>query len=270
MLILLFICIILIVFIMGVYLQKRSLRVRYFRQMLNINTKSYGNEIPKIIHQTAPSDRRKWPKVWTPCYNSWKVHFPESEFDYIFWDDNDLARLIKSDFPWFWSIYNSYPQHIKRVDIARYFILYKYGGIYVDMDYMCLKNFYKKLKPGYVSVVESPYKKNEKVQNALMCSPPGHDFWKEVIIKGIERRHRKNVLDCTGPRLLDAVIKDTRFKIDVLPQNYYNPHYKSRRFLKDRKLYCKHLLTNVYATGNKLYQYDENKNFKRGSLIEVT
>ena len=68
-------------------------------------------DIPKIIHHTAMSDKRKWPTVWTPCYNSWKKYFPEDEYEYMFWSDNDLEELITEDFPWFLDIYLSYKKH---------------------------------------------------------------------------------------------------------------------------------------------------------------
>ena len=59
---------------------------------------------------------------------------------------------------------------------THYLILYKYGGIYADMDYMCFKNFYNILPKNKISISESPYKENEEIQNALMISPPNNSF----------------------------------------------------------------------------------------------
>jgi mannosyltransferase OCH1-like enzyme len=115
------------------------------------------NNIPKIIHQTAPRDKSKWKEEWHSCQQTWKDLFPESEYKHVMWNDDDLENLISNDFPWYYDIYKSYKKNIQRIDIARYFILYKYGGIYADMDYMCMKNFYDTLPSNKVSISESPY-----------------------------------------------------------------------------------------------------------------
>ena len=43
----------------------------------------------------------------------------------------------QNEYPWFLSTYISYPYDIQRVDAIRYFILHKYGGVYVDLDIGC-------------------------------------------------------------------------------------------------------------------------------------
>ena len=111
------------------------------------NTKeTFSERIPKIIHQTAPADKSTHPLTWTKCHESWKREFPESTYKHIMWTDEDLDILIKNDFPWFYSYYINYPKNIERIDIARYFILYKHGGIYADMDFYCNKNFFNNVE----------------------------------------------------------------------------------------------------------------------------
>ena len=83
-------------------------------------------DISKIIHQTAPSDTKKWHPIWSHCQKTWKYCFPEPEYKYMFWNDDDLLELIKNDFPDFLQLYNDFGQHvILKVDFARYAILYK-------------------------------------------------------------------------------------------------------------------------------------------------
>ena len=52
-------------------------------------------------------------------------------------------------------MYNNYPKTIQRVDTVRYFILYKYGGIYADMDYVVKKNFFNELEKEKINIIES-------------------------------------------------------------------------------------------------------------------
>ena len=54
------------------------------------------------------------------------------------WTDEDNRELIARDFPSFLPLYDGYDVKIKRIDAVRYFYLYKYGGVYMDLDVMCL------------------------------------------------------------------------------------------------------------------------------------
>jgi len=189
-----------------------------------------SNTIPKIIHQTAPKDKRKWNPVWKTCQETWQTYFPSPEYEYVIWYDEDLDNLIKVDFPWFYEIYKSYYKNIKRIDIARYFILYKYGGIYADMDYLCTRNFYNLLPQDKISISESPYKGNEYIQNALMCSNPKNIFWLKVIDKAMDRINEDNVLYSTGPQLLSDVYFDNYEMVNVLDYKLYNPEPGTSEF----------------------------------------
>lgn len=208
--------------------------------------------IPKIIHQTAPSDTKKWHPVWYSCQKSWKKYFPT--YQYMMWTDEDLNNLIKTDFPEYLEMFQGYDQNIKRVDIARYFILHKYGGIYADMDYECFQNFENLIPQNKVSISESPYIQNEYLQNALMISPKGHPFWSKVIEKGKSRagttsnnnnyKNNNSVLYQTGPQLVSDVYFENTSMVNVLPKDLWNPD-KALPF--NSKLICRHLGTYSWA-----------------------
>ena len=207
------------------------------------------NEIPKIIHQTAPANKDKWHKDWFKCQESWKKHFPD--FEYKMWTDEDNENLIKTDYPWFLDTYTKYENKINRIDIVRYFILDKYGGIYADMDYICIKNFYNELPKDKVSISESPYKENEIIQNALMCSPKKHSFWMKVITEGKKRwdnnDNRDKVLYIAGPQLVSKIYEDNKDDVNVLPFNKYNPKKNTDEFNNDNNLFTKHFFTNTWV-----------------------
>ncbi|MCJ1286152.1 hypothetical protein MMC26_005497 [Xylographa opegraphella] len=91
--------------------------------------------IPKIIHQvfhdwkfhnqTMPSD---WDEVRQTCIDSNKG------WEYRLWTEQSSRELIETHYPWFLSTYDGYKFPVQRVDAVRYFILLKYGGIYLDLD----------------------------------------------------------------------------------------------------------------------------------------
>jgi len=216
---------------------------------LFINNDNIFTEIPKIIHQTAPSDKSKWHNDWYSCQESWKTHFPD--FEYKMWTDEDNLKLIETDYPWFLETYNKYTININRIDIVRYFILYKYGGIYADMDYMCIKNFYNNLPKNKISISESPFKFNEKLQNALMCSPINHPFWMKLIYKSTERLYKNDnigsVLYIAGPQLISDTYDENKDDINILPFDLYNPDPKTEDYNNNDKLFTKHLGTQTWV-----------------------
>ena len=95
-------------------------------------------EIPRKIFQTWKSK-----KIDNNCFlswqSSWKLHNPS--YKYLLWDDDDNRNFIKTYFSDFLEVYDSFDVNIKRVDAVRYFYLLKYGGIYADLDFECLKSF---------------------------------------------------------------------------------------------------------------------------------
>lgn len=189
--------------------------------------------IPKIIHQTwktasLPANFKKWS-------DTWKKHHPD--WTYQFWNDQDLRALIATDFPWFLATYDGYDKHIKRVDAARYFILYKYGGVYADMDFMCLKNLEPTLR-GYNIVLGQMGNNrgfNHSVPNALMASVPGHAFWKQVIQTLEERKKAQGGVEwATGPVALYDTLKHY-FKPDLCihaPHIFYPLNWQTRDHVK--------------------------------------
>lgn len=181
------------------------------------------DKIPKIIHQTAPSDTSKWKPVWFDCQNSWNILHPD--FEYRFWSDEDLDDFMKTEYPQYYNMFKSYDVNIKRFDAARYFILYHYGGIYADMDYKCQKRFFEELPGNKVSIARSRVENDEGFQNALMISPKGHPFWINVFQRLEQNRYKPDVLECTGPKVISRSVNDMNSYINPLSTDEYNPFF---------------------------------------------
>ncbi|CAH6421261.1 DXD sugar-binding motif protein [uncultured virus] len=227
---------------------------------LQKNTKRNYNGIPKIIHHIAPSDIKKWKKDWIECFPSWYKIYPTPEYNHIMWnDENDLRDLIKNNFEWFLPIYDNYKEKIMKIDTVRYFILYQFGGIYADLDIKCFKNFYNFLDPEKISIVESPSVYTEFLQNSLMISPKNHHFWLEVIKEAVISRKMCDVLDVSGPRLLDRTLYKYPEDINVLKKKYFNPgsnkYFKNKSTENNNNLYTHHLHTGSWTNPLKYINY---------------
>lgn len=55
-------------------------------------------------------------------------------FEYMFFDGNDIDQFFKSNYMEYYSTYNNLPLFIQKLDFFRYLAIYHYGGFYFDMD----------------------------------------------------------------------------------------------------------------------------------------
>lgn len=186
-------------------------------------------EFPKIIHQQWKTKDIPEGTLFADFHAKWKELYPSPEYTHILWTDENGRELIKNHYPFFLEKYDSYRFGIQRADAVRYFALHFYGGLYADMDYEPLVNFWDYIPKDRVGLVESPYQYNEKVQNSLMSSPKGDPFW-NVTFDYLAKFHDKPVLHATGPMFLDSVLSHTKYPSYALPcENFQRLPYNERK-----------------------------------------
>ena len=165
------------------------------------------SEIPKIIHVIW----YKW-KSDKPSENMQKMlkvcKDVNNDFTYKVWDEKSGLELIKNYYSWFLNTYNKYDVEIKRIDAIRYFILFHYGGVYMDMDTICLKNISPLLKKG--NAIFGYQLRNKKANgaicNSFMASPSNHPLFENIIYK-LKDTAKKSVIYSTGPGFLTEQIR---------------------------------------------------------------
>jgi mannosyltransferase OCH1-like enzyme len=81
-----------------------------------------------------------------------------SDFNFKIWNGFECRQLIKDNYPQYLNMYDNFKNPIIRCDIARLFILYHYGGIYMDMDRICVKSLSKLIE-------------KYKYYDVLLCKP---------------------------------------------------------------------------------------------------
>lgn len=93
--------------------------------------------IPKIIWQTYKDPEHLLQPYMKDAINSWKALNPEYEHRYM--DDEAAANFVLSEYGEEWhNLFISLPVGVMRGDLWRYMIVYKYGGVYTDLDTECL------------------------------------------------------------------------------------------------------------------------------------
>ena len=220
--------------------------------------------IPKIIHQIAPKNKKRWHPIWEKCHLSWKKQFPEPEYKHILWnDDKNIDSIVSKNYPQYFNFYKNLPYHIMKIDFARLCILHSYGGIYADMDMFCYKNFYDELDSN-VNIIES-ISSDERVQNSLMASVPNHRFLQmcidlckitdqDIIYSPCKEVLIKKVL---GPYHLSNVLNlyELKEEIKILPSEHFNGKY----YFFDSKCRTRHMLTGLWGTDDINVHFEKNK-----------
>ena len=84
--------------------------------------------LPKIIHQI-------WLGDIEPPYSFMKsVKDNHPDYDYRLWTDDNLPHpLFNQD------LFDKARYYPEKADILRYELLYRFGGLYIDADIICLK-----------------------------------------------------------------------------------------------------------------------------------
>jgi mannosyltransferase OCH1-like enzyme len=160
--------------------------------------------IPKIIHQTYKNETI--PAGWLHPQQTVKDLHPD--YEYILWTDDSAHEFIKENYVWFLPTYESYPYPIMRADVIRYFILYHFGGVYIDLDNGCDR----KLDP--LLAFPAWLRKTEPtgVSNDIMGSVAKHPFFLETM-NNLERYNRNwfvsyiTIMYSTGPLFLSVIWK---------------------------------------------------------------
>ncbi|HMV69458.1 MAG TPA: glycosyltransferase, partial [Myxococcota bacterium] len=175
--------------------------------------------IPPIVHQTWRD--REIPARWLDFHASWRRHHPA--WTHRLWTDDELRALVAAEAPWLLPIYDAYPDPIERVDVARVVVLRACGGLYVDLDYECLRPHDALLADHELALALEPDVHARQrglsrlVCNAWMASAPRHPFWDHVLARFVREAHHPGALEATGPVMLTRCVQTWRRPLHLLP-----------------------------------------------------
>jgi mannosyltransferase OCH1-like enzyme len=128
------------------------------------------------------------------------------DYEVMVWNGPLCHKLLVEHFPSYVELYDSLPYPIMRCDMIRFFILYRYGGLYVDFDRTCLKSFQDLFKDDPDVLV--PYFKYGPLvfyNNDFIYAKAGSPFMKQCMDNiRISRlpTHSLKVLSTAGPLYL--------------------------------------------------------------------
>jgi mannosyltransferase OCH1-like enzyme len=174
----------------------------YFKQ-------NYNSVIPLDIYQT-------WHTKDLPPKMKERVELLKAQnprFNHHLFDDNDCREFIKTHFkPDVLDAYDRLIPGAYKADLWRYCILYKEGGIYLDIKYSPYNEFkFINLTENEGFVLDLP--SGGGIYNALMVCLPGNEILLKAINQIVENVEKKyygiSCLEPTGPMLLEKYFSST-------------------------------------------------------------
>jgi inositol phosphorylceramide mannosyltransferase catalytic subunit len=188
--------------------------------------------IPRIIHQIWLG-RAPVPHEFTTFSEGWRRLHPD--WEYILWTDNGLPEIINEH------VFEAVSSMAGKADVLRYELVWRYGGIYVDMDFECLR-------PIDVLLEEVPaFIADQRVNrpiNGLFGAERGHGLTAALIAALPESfATRRGLFDQTGPGFLRRVFYQylgADFTVEKRRHGYLHQSRDSHRVVQgfERDVFC--------------------------------
>lgn len=166
---------------------------------------------------------------------STNIRLLNPDFEYMFFDDNQVEEFIDSEFPQYRAVVDSFPERIQRYDLFRYLAVYHFGGFYFDTDVLLASSLDDLLEFGCVFPFEhltrlkffhTQYGMDWEIGNYAFGASAGHPFlgailknciraqkepeWAHEMMRSIPRMFRDDYypLSTTGPSLVSRTLAE--------------------------------------------------------------
>ncbi len=169
--------------------------------------------IPRVLNQTWKT--ADIPDQWKASYDSCQTVL--ASYTKKLWTHDDMEEFVKINYPDIYDTYMGYKYDIQRCDAFRYMLMYKNGGIYLDLDIACKLSIEDLLSNDIVLSRSSNVGKY--FTNALLMTVPNHPFFRFVIDHLFEYKDSHmflgkhlHVMNSTGPifltKMFDKYVKE--------------------------------------------------------------
>ena len=217
-------------------------------------------KIPFIVHQTFYTT--KLPPQIVKIIHDNKILNPK--FKFIFYDDHDCASFIKTYFNE--RIYNAYNMlnscyGAMKADFFRYCVLYKMGGVYLDIKSKINVPLSLIIKEDDNCILDIPRsdlepwrKSNPTYEQWLLIFEPNHPYLNEMIeqmVTNIENKYepqipgyvilnsKQKILQLTGPDALTRAINQCNKNNIIKHRNIDYNKYFTIAFKNYQSMYIK-------------------------------
>jgi len=205
--------------------------------------------IPKVLHRIwvggpIPELYQEYGKAWEAMHPGWSFKL---------WTDEDFeSKWLKNQ-----KLFDEAKSYVPadaigqfKSDLARYEILFRYGGVYVDCDVEPVKPIDDLLD---VEAFAGWEQQNLYVGNTVIGSAPSARFWGDMIDAAADASKANKGRAATwlsGPRIVTRLYNESNRGLKVYPQSYFFPYsYKDLKNSPELKAY-----PNAYAIHHWAHQ----------------
>lgn len=177
--------------------------------------------IPRIIHRVWLGGN-PMPQQYESWWQGWQRQLPHFEFKT--WTDKDVTSLSVFD------RIQAADSGAKKADIARYEILHRYGGTYLDCDFMPLNYCDFSAFDADLVVCHEREEDDGKCSNGFFSISPNHPLMAKAIA-AVSRINLNSVevIQETGPGFFGQLIADAQYlrlpTISLYPYLYNEPFH---------------------------------------------
>ena len=198
------------------------------------NCENFENQIPLHIYQTWHTKDLLPPKM-RKCVEKLKTDNPE--FEHHLYDNEECHHFIKTNFDKrVLNAFNKLKPGAFKADLWRYCILYKKGGIYLDIKYQCEPKF-KLIDLANDNLYVKEYWNGKYLDNAVyngfLISKPNNEKYKNIIDQicyHVEIKYYDDFISGqTGPYLFGRFFDKT--EMNNIKYAYYEEN--NRGFIKN-------------------------------------
>lgn len=199
--------------------------------------------IPKIIHQTFKTSKLPFLTRWHIA----RFRKKNPDYAYEFYDDERIDDFLQKEFDEeVFFLYKKLNIGAAKADFFRYAVLYKKGGVYVDIDSGINGSLNKFIQPTDLAIITREGDPTLFAQWALIYSPH-HPFLEktmEMMMDNIrQNRYPNDVHQMTGPTVYTKAILAALKNAPLIPHRIlgtdYNGHLKVKYKLGKFFLYEK-------------------------------
>lgn len=158
---------------------------------------------------------------------TWKANHPD--WSYMLWTEEEISELgLYNE-----SKFESHPMLSGKADIARYEILFKFGGFFIDADSISIKPLDDLLDNNFVTVYESEKNRKKLVANGYFgCKPKSRvmfDMINEIRKLDVNRMMHRHAWETTGPLPFTTVLK--KHSVKILDSETFIPvHFEDKNY----------------------------------------
>jgi len=153
------------------------------------------------------------------------------DWEYKLWTESNMPKLYNE------KIYNRMSRLCFKADVARYEIVLNHGGVYIDTDFLFLKNIDELLGEEAIISREFPIAKIPNINNCIIGITPKHELMQYVVMKleeVFEEKYEKILatrgehaagIETVGPRFFDSCIRNFSPELEqkAFPMKYFSP-----------------------------------------------